>query len=36
VANQHLDYLPTLKRNFSRVETLAQDRRFTVWLARRD
>ena len=36
VANQHLDYLPTLKRNFSRVETLARDRRFTVWLARRD
>lgn len=36
VANQHLDYMPTLKRNFSRVETLARDRRFVVWLARRD
>jgi len=36
VANQHLDYMPSLKRNFSRVETLARDRRFVVWLARRD
>jgi 23S rRNA (guanine1835-N2)-methyltransferase len=36
VANQHLDYLPSLKRNFSRVETLAHDRRFVVWMARLD
>tara|TARA_R110001599_G_scaffold353512_1_gene593433 strand:+ start:22635 stop:23753 length:1119 start_codon:yes stop_codon:yes gene_type:complete len=36
VANRHLDYLPTLKRSFGRVETLAQDRRFIVWLARQD
>lgn len=35
VANRHLDYLPSLKRHFSRVETLAQDRRFVVWLAQR-
>ena len=34
VANQHLDYMPLLKRNFGRVETLARDRRFVVWLAR--
>lgn len=36
VANQHLDYLPSLKRHFNRVETLARDRRFVVWLAQRD
>jgi len=35
VANQHLDYLPTLKRLFQRVDRLARDRRFIVWLARR-
>lgn len=35
VANRHLDYLPTLKRHFHRVEQLIQDRRFIVWLARR-
>ena len=33
VANRHLDYLSLLKRRFSRVDTLAQDRRFVVWLA---
>ncbi|MBP6723236.1 MAG: class I SAM-dependent methyltransferase [Halioglobus sp.] len=35
VANQHLDYLPTLRRQFQRVDRLARDRRFIVWLARR-
>ena len=35
VANQHLDYLPTLRRHFQRVDRLARDRRFIVWLARR-
>jgi 16S rRNA G1207 methylase RsmC len=35
VANRHLDYLPTLKRKFGRVERLARDRRFDVWLAER-
>jgi 16S rRNA G1207 methylase RsmC len=34
VANQHLDYLPTLRRHFGAVEKLARDRRFIVWLAR--
>jgi 16S rRNA G1207 methylase RsmC len=34
VANQHLDYLPTLLRHFGSVEKLARDRRFIVWLAR--
>jgi len=36
VANQHLDYLPTLLRHFGSVEKLARDRRFIVWLARLD
>ena len=36
VANQHLDYLATLRRHFRRVEKLARDRRFIVWLAQRD
>jgi 16S rRNA G1207 methylase RsmC len=36
VANQHLDYMPTLRRHFSRVERLARDRRFVVWLAQLD
>ena len=36
VANQHLDYLPTLRRCFGRVERLARDRRFVVWLAQLD
>ncbi|MEE4146089.1 MAG: methyltransferase [Halieaceae bacterium] len=36
VANQHLDYLPTLRRHFGTVDRLARDRRFIVWLARRD
>lgn len=35
VANQHLDYMPTLRRHFQRVDRLARDRRFIVWLARR-
>jgi 23S rRNA (guanine1835-N2)-methyltransferase len=35
VANRHLDYMPVLKRHFSRVDTLARDRRFVVWLAQR-
>ena len=36
VANQHLDYLPTLRRHFNQVDRLARDRRFIVWLARVD
>jgi 16S rRNA G1207 methylase RsmC len=33
VANRHLDYLPTLKRGFRRVEKAAQNNKFTIWLA---
>lgn len=35
VANQHLDYQPTLRRHFRQVDQLGRDRRFIVWLARR-
>jgi 16S rRNA G1207 methylase RsmC len=35
VANQHLDYLPTLRRCFQQVDTLVRNRRFVVWLAQR-
>jgi 16S rRNA G1207 methylase RsmC len=35
VANRHLDYGPTLRRGFASVEKLAQNRKFTIWLARR-
>jgi 23S rRNA (guanine1835-N2)-methyltransferase len=35
VANRHLDYLPALKREFSQVEKLAQNNKFTLWQARR-
>ncbi len=35
VANRHLNYLPTLKRDFSVVEKLAQNSKFVVWQARR-
>jgi 16S rRNA G1207 methylase RsmC len=35
VANRHLNYLPTLKRHFRRVEKMAQDNKFQVWLAHR-
>lgn len=35
VANQHLDYLPTLRRHFHKVDKLARDNRFIVWLAER-
>jgi 16S rRNA (guanine1207-N2)-methyltransferase/23S rRNA (guanine1835-N2)-methyltransferase len=33
VANRHLDYGPTLRRSFHRVETLAANRKFTLWRA---
>jgi 23S rRNA (guanine1835-N2)-methyltransferase len=33
VANRHLDYLPTLKRDFQRVEKIAQNNKFIIWLA---
>lgn len=33
VANRHLDYLPTLRRDFARVELIAQNSRFKVLLA---
>jgi len=35
VANRHLNYLPALKRKFSRVEKLAQNNKFIIWLAGR-
>ena len=35
VANRHLDYLPTLKREFQRVDKAAQNGKFIVWLAHR-
>ena len=35
VANRHLDYQATLRRDFRRLEKLAQDKRFIVWLAQR-
>jgi len=33
VANRHLNYSPTLKRHFKRVEKLAQNSKFIVWRA---
>tara|TARA_R110002110_G_scaffold14698_1_gene67644 strand:- start:69654 stop:70769 length:1116 start_codon:yes stop_codon:yes gene_type:complete len=33
VANRHLDYRPTLRRDFRRVERLAQNRQFAIWVA---
>ncbi len=33
VANRHLDYLPVLRRHFQRVQQLAQNRKFRVYLA---
>ncbi len=35
VANRHLNYLPVLKRQFKRVEKLAQNGKFIVWKATR-
>ncbi|GAB3275960.1 class I SAM-dependent methyltransferase [Parahaliea aestuarii] len=35
VANRHLRYLPLLQRTFHKVEHIADDRRFSVWLASR-
>lgn len=35
VANRHLDYKTTLRRDFRRIEKLAQDKRFIVCLAQR-
>lgn len=32
VANRHLRYKPLLARQFERIEQLAQDRKFVVWL----
>ena len=36
VANRHLDYRATLRRGFDRVDKLAGDSKFTVWLAQRN
>jgi 23S rRNA (guanine1835-N2)-methyltransferase len=33
VANRHLDYLPTLKREFGHVEQVAHNNKFIIWLA---
>jgi 16S rRNA G1207 methylase RsmC len=33
VANRHLDYAPTLRRGFGRVEKLASNDKFILWLA---
>jgi len=35
VANRHLRYQPLLARQFERVATLAQNRKFVVWLCRK-
>jgi 23S rRNA (guanine1835-N2)-methyltransferase len=35
VANRHLNYLPTLKRRFQRVEKITQNSKFIIWLAER-
>ncbi|MBE9537715.1 MAG: methyltransferase [Proteobacteria bacterium] len=35
VANRHLNYLPVLKREFKRVEKLAQNGKFIIWKASR-
>ena len=33
VANRHLNYMPTLRRHFRRVDKIAQDRKYIAWLA---
>jgi len=33
VANRHLDYLATLKRDFQRVEKIGENSKFIIWLA---
>ena len=33
VANRHLNYLPTLRRHFRRVDKIAHDPKFIVWLS---
>ncbi|MEH6593611.1 MAG: methyltransferase [Halioglobus sp.] len=35
VANRHLQYLPTLKHGFSRVDKLAENSKFIVWQAQK-
>lgn len=35
VANRHLNYLATLKRHFRRVDQMARNNKFQVWLAQR-
>jgi len=35
VANRHLDYLPTLKRWFQRVDKLGENNKFVIWIAHR-
>jgi 16S rRNA G1207 methylase RsmC len=35
VANRHLQYLPTLKRGFSRVEKMAENSKFIIWRAQK-
>lgn len=35
VSNRHLNYLPVLRREFGRVEQLAQNNKFIIWLAHR-
>ncbi|MFT7265189.1 MAG: 23S rRNA (guanine1835-N2)-methyltransferase [Halioglobus sp.] len=35
VANRHLNYLPTLKRGFSRVDKLSDNGKFIAWLAQK-
>jgi len=35
VGNRHLNYLPVLRREFGRVEQLAQNNKFIIWLAYR-
>ena len=35
VANRHLNYLPTLKKGFSRVDKLSDNGKFIVWLAKK-
>lgn len=35
VANRHLQYLPTLKRGFARVDKLAENSKFIVWHAQK-
>lgn len=35
VANRHLEYQQTLKRHFHRVDKLAQNNKFVIWVARK-